>query len=195
MCREYGLTQASAGALLGHEQSWVCRRLRLVEQLEDALKEEVRLGLLSPAVAQELVRLPRSQQEHTAQVIREHGLSSRQATRLLQKLVTTDDPRVRRELLADPLRAITPAPDEPVAKSSVDPRLSAGGNDVRRSLLGWEGAAWRLARSLMTHAPTGFRAQDRRLLAPIVRQSLAAGRRTLERLEQVATPTETPDAT
>jgi ParB-like chromosome segregation protein Spo0J len=195
MCREYGLTQANAGALLGHEQSWVCRRLRLVEQLDDTLKDDLRLGLLPPAVAQELVRLPRNQQEHTAQVIREHGLSSRQAARLVQKLVATDDPRVRRELLADPLRSIAPAPDEPVAKAPMDPRLSAGGNDVRRSLLGWEGAAWRLARSLMTHAPTGFRAQDRRLLAPTVRQALAAGRRTLERLEQVAAPTETPDAT
>jgi ParB-like chromosome segregation protein Spo0J len=194
MCRDYGLTQASAGALLGHEQSWVCRRLRLVEQLEDTLKDDLRLGLLPPAVAQELVRLPRGQQERTAQVVREHGLSSRQAARLVQKLAATDDPRVRGEVLADPLRSIA-ASGELVAKAPVDPRLSVGGNDVRRSLLGWEGAAWRLARSLMTHAPTGFRAQDRRLLAPTVRQALTAGRRTLERLEQVAAPTETPDAT
>jgi ParB/RepB/Spo0J family partition protein len=193
MCREYGLTQASAGALLGHEQSWVCRRLRLVEQLDEALKEDLRLGLLPPAVAQELVRLPRSQQPRTARVMREHGLSSRQAARLIQKLVATDDPRVRTELLADPLRSVAPAPDEPVAKAPADPRLSAGGNDVRRCLLGWEGAAWRLARSLMTHAPTGFRVQERRVLAPVMRQALASGRRTLERLEQVAAPTETPD--
>jgi ParB-like chromosome segregation protein Spo0J len=195
MCRDYGLTQASAGALLGHEQSWVCRRLRLVEQLDDQLKDDLRLGLLPPAVAQELVRLPVSQQEPTAQVIREHGLSSRQVAQLLQKLLATDDPRVRSELLADPLRTIALAPDQAPAKPSADPRLSAGANDVRRSLLSWEGAAWRLARSLMTHAPTGFRAQDRRLLAPTVRQALAAGRRTLERLEQVVAPTERPDAT
>jgi len=195
MCREYGLTQAGAGALLGHEQSWVCRRLRLVEQLDDQLKEDLRLGLLPPAVAQELVRLPTIQQEPTVRVIREHGLSSRQVVQLVQKLVATDDPRVRNELLADPLRTIAPAPNEAPAKPSADPRLSAGANDVRRSLLSWEGAAWRLNSSLMTHAPTGFRSRDRRLLAPALRQALAAGRRTIEKLEQIVPRTETTDAT
>ncbi len=194
MCREHGLTQASAGALLGHDQSWVCQRLRLVEQLDEALKDDLRLGLMPPAVARELGRLPRGQQMRAAEVVREHGLSSRQAARLVQKLVATDDPRVRLEVLADPLRYVTPTPDEPAAKTPADPRLSAGGNELRRSLLGWEGAAWRLSRSLMTHAPTGLRAGDKRVLAPFVGQAAAAGRRTLERLEQLVEPTGKPDA-
>ena len=45
MCREHGLTQASTGELLGHDQSWVSQRLRLVEQLDEALKDDMRLGL------------------------------------------------------------------------------------------------------------------------------------------------------
>lgn len=194
MCREHGLTQASAGALLGHDQSWVCQRLRLVEHLDDALKDDLRLGLLPPAVARELGRLPRGQQMRAARVVREQGLSSRQAARLVQKLVATDDPRVRLEVLADPLRYIAPAPDEPAAKVPTDPRLSAGGNDLRRSLLGWEGAAWRVARSLMTHAPTGLHAGDKRVLAPIIGQAVAAGRRTLERLAELVAQRERPDA-
>ena len=192
LCREHGLTQASAGALLGRDQSWVCQRLRLVEQLDEALKDDLRLGLLPPAVARELGRLPRGQQMGAAKVVREQGLTSRQAARLVQKLVATEDPRVRLEVLADPLRYV--APEEPAAKAPPDPRLSAGGNDLRRSLLGWEGAAWRLSRSLMTQAPTGLRAGDKRVLAPLVGQAVAAGRRTLERLAELVGPGEKPDA-
>lgn len=195
MCREHGLTQASAGALLGHDQSWVCQRLRLVEQLDDALKDELRLGLLPPTVARELGRLPGGQQMHAARVVREQGLSTRQAARLVQKLVSTDDPRIRQDLLADPLRYLAPAEGEPATRLPTDPRLSAGGNDLRRSLLGWEGAAWRLARSLMTYAPTGLSAKDKRVLLPLVGQAVTAGRRALERIEQlVVAPCEKPDA-
>jgi ParB-like chromosome segregation protein Spo0J len=186
MCREHGLTQASAGALLGHHQSWVCQRLRLAEQLDEALKDDLRLGLLPPAVARELGRLPRGQQMRAARVVREQGLSSRQTARLVQTLVATDDPRVRLEVLADPLRFVVSAPAEPAVKAKTDPRLSAGGNDLQRSLLVWEGAAWRLSRSLISHAPTGLRAEDRRVLASSIGQAVTSGRRTLERLEQLA---------
>jgi hypothetical protein len=92
---------------------------------------------------------------------------------------------VRLEVLADPLRFIVPAPVEPAVKTKADPRLSAGGKDLQRSLLVWEGAAWRLSRSLMTHAPTGLHAEDRRVLAPAIGQAVNSGRRALERLEQL----------
>jgi ParB-like chromosome segregation protein Spo0J len=194
LCREHGLTQRSAGALLERDQSWVCQRLRLVEQLDDALKDDLRLGLLPPAVARELGRLPQALQMRAAKVVREQGLTSRQAARLVQKLVATDDPRVRQEVLADPLRFTAPVPDEKATKAPADPRLTAGGNDLRCSLLGWEGAAWRLGRSLMTHAPTGLHAGEKRILSPLIAQALAAGRRTSERLEQVVEPSGGPDA-
>jgi ParB/RepB/Spo0J family partition protein len=185
LCREHGLTQASAGALLEHDQSWVCQRLRLVEQLDEALQDDLRLGLLPPAVARELSRLPRGQQMRAAQVVREQGLSSRQAARLVQRLVATDDPRARLDVLADPLRYVAAAPDERTPKATTDPRLGEGGNDLRRSLLVFEGAAWRLARSAMSHAPTGLGAEEARVLAPLLGQAVHAGRRTLERLEQL----------
>jgi ParB-like chromosome segregation protein Spo0J len=193
MCREHGLTQVSAGALLEHDQSWVSQRLRLVEQLDESLRDDLRLGLLPPTVARELGRLPCGQQIRAAEVVREHELSSRQAARLVQKLLATDDPRVRLEVLADPERYAAAAPERPASRAPVDPRLSAGGNELRRSLLVWEGAAWRLSRSLMTHAPTGLAAGDKRALWPFVGQAVAAGRRTLEQLEQLVGQSEKPD--
>ena len=103
LCRDHGLTQVKAGALLSHEQSWASHRLRLVEQLEEELQEDLRLGLLAPAVARELGRLPRAFQIAAATAVREHGLLSRQAARLVRNLLSTADPRMRQEILADPL--------------------------------------------------------------------------------------------
>lgn len=182
LCRELGFTQEKAGALVGHDQSWVCVRLRLVEQLEAALQEDLRLGLVAPAVARQLGRLPRGQQLRAAQVVREQGLSSRQATELVSVLLATHDPRVQKDVLADPLGTLAAAH---VAVPRKDPRLSAGGNELRRSLLAWEGAASRLAKIVLTHAPAGLAAKEERLLAPLLGQALAAGRRTLARLESL----------
>lgn len=187
LCREHGLTQAQAGAMVGHEQSWVCHRLRLVEQLAEELQSDLRLGLLAPAVARELGRLPSGLQINAARAVREHGLLSRQAARLAQRLLATDDPRERREVLADPLRYLAIEPAEQTANASkTDSRLSPGGNDLRKSLLGFEGAAFRLGRSVMSHAPKGLRGEEARILTPLLGQATTAGRRILTQLDDVS---------
>ena len=180
LCREHGLTQAEAGAMVAHDQSWVSHRLRLVEHLEASLQEDLRLGLLTPVVARELGRLPRGQQINAARAVREHGLSSRQAARLVQLLLgIDDDPGARQALLANPSPqlAIGPAAQSAKAKCS-DHRLSPGGNELRRSLLGFEGAAQRSygCSTRITNGGKGRRNLTRR-------QTIAAGRRVLAQLD------------
>ena len=63
LVRDDGLTQVEAAHLLGQHKSWVCRRLALLEKLSDEVKEDLRLGLLGPALARQLVRLPAGNQE------------------------------------------------------------------------------------------------------------------------------------
>jgi ParB-like chromosome segregation protein Spo0J len=48
LVREDCLTQWEAAQLLGHDKSWISRRLALVEKLCPAAKDELSLGLLSP---------------------------------------------------------------------------------------------------------------------------------------------------
>ena len=100
--RSHGLTQVEIAVRVEHHKSWVCRRLALVEHLDPALREDVRLGLLSATVVRELVRLPRGNQARAARTIREHGLSSRQAARLVRVLLAAD-PRTHEATLRDPL--------------------------------------------------------------------------------------------
>lgn len=179
LCREHGLTQKQTGELVGHDQSWVSIRIRLVENLDERRQEDLRLGLLSPAQARELSRLPRgSQQEHAAQAIQEHGLSSRKTADLVRLVLGTDQPRVRHELLDDPLRYLAQA-NEARVQPTMDPRLSRAGQQLARVLTTWQTTSGHLERIL---AGT-LSAEDALLLRPPLEQAVAAGRRALALIE------------
>ena len=183
LCREHCLTQAAVGQLLGRDKSWVCRRLKLAETLEAPLQEDLRLGLLSATAARELARLPRGNQLRAAAAVRDHQLTSRQAARLVERLQHSDDLGAREEVLADPLRFISPEKSD--ASPVCDPRLSERCNQLRRLLLSWEGVSGHLARSLSRHAPVGLGSEEARVLGPIVHRALASGRRATEQLEAI----------
>ena len=133
LCREHKLTQAEVGKALRRDKSWVCRRLMLAERLEDVLQADIRLGLLSSTVARELARLPRGNQVAMAAAIRAHGLTSKQAHRIVTELLRTADPAARDEVLSNPLRYLGAA-ELPTVRSE-DPRLGKRANEVRESLL------------------------------------------------------------
>jgi ParB-like chromosome segregation protein Spo0J len=59
LVRDDGMTQVEAAHLLGRHKSWVCRRLALLEKLSVAVKEDLRLGLLGPALARQLAAMRR----------------------------------------------------------------------------------------------------------------------------------------
>jgi ParB-like chromosome segregation protein Spo0J len=179
LCRDLGLTQKAAGDLVGHDQSWVSLRVRLVEDLEKQLQDDLRLGLLSPTQARELGRLPRGREQlETSQAVQRHGLSSRQTTQVVDLLLDAGEPRVRRGILADPLGCLARAKEVRV-KPAVDPRLSRPGQELAQGLAAWEAASWRLGR-LLTPA---LSPEDAMLLSSALAQALATGRRALERLE------------
>lgn len=181
LCREHGLKQAAIGELLGRDKSWVCRRLQLAESLEVSLQEDLRLGLLSATVARELARLPRGNQLSVAQAVRDHELTHRQTARLIERLKGSEDPRLRREVLADPLRFIGA---EPVLRGAAgDPRLGEHGNRLRRLLLSWEGIASQLART-RSEVP----AAEARVLSPLIHRVASSARQLSDELTALQPP-------
>jgi ParB-like chromosome segregation protein Spo0J len=56
LVREDGLSQVEVAELLGRHKSWVCRRLALIERLSPKARDELRVGLLSPTAARQIVR-------------------------------------------------------------------------------------------------------------------------------------------
>ena len=76
LVREDGLSQVEAAELLGRHKSWVCRRLALIERLGAEAKDELRVGLLTPTAARQIVRLPQGNQTEVLEAIRREALSS-----------------------------------------------------------------------------------------------------------------------
>jgi ParB/RepB/Spo0J family partition protein len=83
LVREHGLTQIEVAQLLRRHQSWISRRLLLVEALSPEVQADVRLGLVSATAAREVARLPRGIQQTVARIIARQGMSTRAATKLV----------------------------------------------------------------------------------------------------------------
>jgi ParB family transcriptional regulator, chromosome partitioning protein len=184
LCRDEKLTQQAVAKLLGRHQSWVSRRMQLVEALDESLQKDVQLGLLSVSAARELAIMPQRIQLPAGQAVVAHNLTRRQCTQLVQRLLQADDaddPKVVRDLLDDPLRYLAPDNDRPRTRRGTDPRLSDDGNRLLHLLLNWEGSCGHLTRQLLGHqAPP-----DLHLLLPALQDALHAGKRVLLQLEDL----------
>lgn len=134
LVREDGLSQVDAAALLGRHKSWVNRRLAMWERLAEPVKEELRLGLLSPAIARQLTRLPAGNQAEALKTSREASLTSAELGGVVNLLLASSTTEQKRLVLTDPRRALRQSQEEPVP--GWDPRLSAAGNRIARQLAG-----------------------------------------------------------
>ena len=86
LVRDDGMTQVEAAHLLGQHKSWVCRRLALLEKLSVAVKEDLRLGLLGPALARQLTRLPAGNQEAVLALTRRETLTAQEVSGVIELL-------------------------------------------------------------------------------------------------------------
>jgi ParB-like chromosome segregation protein Spo0J len=185
LCRGCGMLQTEAGEILGRHKSWVCRRLRLVEHLEEWVQDEMRLGLLPAATAREIVRLPRGNQIGVAGAVCEHGLSSRQTARLVTAMLHAT-PEAKGSLLADPLRYVCrdEAEEEPSGPVS-DPRLSHGGNRIRERLFWLEHNAHGVVDVCNGYAAGPLGTSDAELLVPLLRRAAQESERALRTIRRV----------
>lgn len=168
--REQGLSQVEIGELLGRHKSWVCRRLAMLERLSEEVQNDVRVGLTSTTMARELTRLPRDNQPEVAACIAEHGLTTRQARRLVDLFEVASGREEQRDLLSQPRDALDA--DERIDSGiAPDPRLSRLANRLRRQLLivEYDQAA---LRSVVTRCkPTTWSDTERDVVAPLVEQT------------------------
>ena len=76
LVREDGMSQVEVAEWLGRHKSWVCRRLALMERLGAKAREELRVGLLTPTAARQIVRLPAGNQGEVLEAARREALSN-----------------------------------------------------------------------------------------------------------------------
>jgi ParB-like chromosome segregation protein Spo0J len=167
LVRDDGLTQVEAAQLLGQHKSWVCRRLALLEKLSAEVKEELRLGLVGPALARQLVRLPAGNQQAVLAVTRQQALTAQEVCGVIDLLQGASEEQAA-FVLARPRQALAQSQGLPVAFR--DPRLSRAGNWLARQLtLTLEGLV-RVENWLRTPNQRELRAGEREVLTPLVRR-------------------------
>jgi ParB-like chromosome segregation protein Spo0J len=164
LVREDGLAQVEVADLLGRHKSWVCRRLALIEKLGEPAKEELKVGLLSPTCARQLVRLPPGNQPALLDVIRREALTVHELEGVVDLLQRAPSRDLQQYILDAPREALSQA--DGACLPSRDPRLSVIGNQVWRRLGLLLELLGRMEGWLTHEGVSGLTPKDREVLAP-----------------------------
>jgi ParB/RepB/Spo0J family partition protein len=165
LVRDDGMTQVEAAHLLGRHKSWVCRRLALLEKLSASVKEDLRLGLVGPSLARQLVRLPAGNQEAVLALTRRQALTAEEVSGVIDLLQGASEDQAA-FVLAKPREALAQVHGMPPALK--DPRLSRAGNWLARHLTGALEALVRVENWSRTPNERELKTQDREILQPLL---------------------------
>lgn len=86
--REDGMSQVEIAALLGRHKSFVCRRLRMVEELSDEVIEHLKLGLINMTIGRELSRLPCGNQALALRTVIKYRLDCAETCRMVSRVLS-----------------------------------------------------------------------------------------------------------
>jgi hypothetical protein len=164
LVREDGLSQVEVAELLGRHKSWVCRRLALIERLGPKAKDELRVGLLTPTAARQIVRLPQGNQTEVLEAIRREALSNAELGGVVDLWLRCSERRQQEYLLAHPREALLQA--KGVLPAVRDPRLSEAGNQVWKRVGMLLDVLGRMEVWLAHQGRTGLTPEDRVILLP-----------------------------
>ena len=165
LVREDGLSQCEVAELLGRHKSWVCRRLALLEKLNDDVRQEMEVGLLTPTAAREIARLPVGNQSEVLDLSRREALSRDELSGVVRLLLGAVTAEQKQFVLTKPREALGQVDAAP--REGWDPRLSARGNRVSKQLAALlDRLAW-AENFLECRGWTSLAASDRLVLGPI----------------------------
>ena len=127
---EHGMNQKQIAELTGYSTAWVCRRISLVERLDETVQSQLTLGKISSAHVRHIVKLPRGNQGEVTRSIMEHELSSRSCAWLIDKYLSSGSKAQKQYLLEHPLEAIEKQTKE---HEIYDSRLCKHGNQLLKT--------------------------------------------------------------
>jgi hypothetical protein len=150
--------------LLGRHKSWVCRRLALIERLGTKAREDLRVGLLSPTAARQIVRLPQGNQAEVLDAARREALSGAELAGVVDLWLGCSDRGQQNYILAHPREALSQA--KGTIPSGRNPRLSEAGNHVWKRVGLLLDVLGRMEVWLAHNGRAGLTGEDRVILAP-----------------------------
>lgn len=164
LVREDGMSQVEVAELLGRHKSWVCRRLALLERLGSKARDELRVGLLSPTTARQLVRLPQGNQAEVLDTMRREALSGAEVKGVVDLWLGCADRSQQQYILAHPREALSQA--KGITQPGRDPRLSEAGNRVWKRVGLLLDVLGRMEVWLAHYGRAGLTPEDRTILTP-----------------------------
>jgi len=164
LVREDGMSQVEVAELLGRHKSWVCRRLALLERLGSKARDELRVGLMSPTTARQVVRLPQGNHAEVLDTMRREALSGAEVKGMVDLWLGCADRSQQQYMLAHPREALSQA--KGITQSGRDPRLSEAGNQVWKRVGLLLDVLGRMEVWLAHHGRAGLTPEDRAILAP-----------------------------
>lgn len=171
LVRDDGMSQVEVAELLGRHKSWVCRRLALIERLGPQAREELRVGLLTPAAAREMAWLPQGNQAEVLAATRREALTRAELAGLADPWLGCTERRQQEYLLAHPREALQQG--KGVTAVAKDPRLGEAGNQVWKRVGLLLDVPGRMEVWLAHQCRTGLTPEDRVLLTPRFRKLAA----------------------
>ena len=164
LVREDGMSQVEVAELLSRHKTWVCRRLALIERLSAKARDDLRVGLLSPTAARQIVKLPQGNQTEVLDAMRREALSSAEVAGVVDLWLGCADRTQQQYILAHPREALSQA--KGTIPAGRDPRLSEAGNQVWKRVGLLLDVLGRMEVWLAHHGRAGLTADDRVILAP-----------------------------
>ena len=164
LVRDDGMSQVEVAELLGRHKSWVCRRLALIERLGSKARDDLRVGLLSPTAARQIVRLPEGNQGEVLDAARREALAGAELTGLVDLWLGCANASQQQYILAHPREALSQA--KGLLHAVRDPRLSEAGNQLWKRIGLLLDVLGRMEVWLAHHGRSGLTAEDRVMLTP-----------------------------
>jgi len=164
LVRDDGMSQVEVAELLGRHKSWVCRRLALIERLGSKARDDLRVGLLSPTAARQIVRLPEGNQGEVLDAARREALAGAELTGLVDLWLGCAHASQQQYILAHPREALSQA--KGLVHAVRDPRLSEAGNQLWKRIGLLLDVLGRMEVWLAHHGRSGLTAEDRVMLTP-----------------------------
>jgi ParB/RepB/Spo0J family partition protein len=128
---EDGLSGREIAVLLNQSTSWVSRRLSLIEKLDLRVRDQIKLGLLSPSHARGILKLPRGNQEKLSESIIKHGLNTREGNIIVEAYLKAKNTEEQLFIINNPRQVITNISTK--GEPSYDYRLSKEGNKLLKT--------------------------------------------------------------
>ena len=183
LVREDGLLQVEVAELLGRHESWVSRRLALLEKLVEEVRQDLRLGLVSARTARALVSLPAGKQSRMLRSIHAEGPSSEEARGVVGWLQGACTREQEEYVLAQPRQALAEA--NQLVCPAWDPRLSVAGNRFSKQLARLLDQLARMESWLNQQSRAELRACDRLALQPGLERLVQGSRSVAELAEEL----------